>query len=179
MELDGRLISVFLGAIVDGHIVKVDISLAVHEISRLLIEICNEELAAPRMIIIWSPTSFISIGCDVDVAAEEEDFATHVDSSVAVCSRKSGTEMIACQCLGQRDDARARIIAVNYGGLTVVDLDISGWKTKLIILPIHEPGVLVHFDLGIAWLCRLYQASQPRSLLSKHVEGASHDEVLV
>ena len=159
--------------------VKVHISLAVLKISRLLIEICDEELAAPRMIVRWSPTSFISVGCDVDVAAEEEDFATHVDSSVAISSRKSGTKMIACQCLGQRDDARARIIAVNYDGLTVVDLDISCWKTKLIVLPVHEPGVLVHFDLGIAWLCRLYQASQPRSLLSKHVEGASHDEVLV
>ena len=87
--------------------------------------------------------------------------------------------MIACQRLSQRDDARAIIIAFDYDGFTVVDLDICGWETKLIMLPIHEPGVLVHFDHGIAWLCRLYQASQPRSLLSKHVEGASHDEVLV
>ena len=87
--------------------------------------------------------------------------------------------MIACQRLGQRDDARARIIAFDYGGFTVVDLDIGGWKTELVILPVHEPGVLVHLYHGIAWLCGLYQASQPRSLFSKHVEYASHNEVLV
>ena len=179
VEFDGRLVSCFLGAIVDGHIVKVDISLAVLKISRLLIEICDEELAAPWMIVRWSLTSFISICCDVDVAAEEENFATHVDASVAVCSRGRGTEMIACQGLSQCDDARARIIAVNYDRLAVVDLNIGCWKTKLIILPVHEPSILIHFDLGIAWLCRLYQASQPRSLLSKHVECASHDKVLV
>ena len=179
VEFDGRIVSCFLGAIVDGHIVKVDIRLAVLIISRLLIEICDEDLAAPWMIVRWTLTSFISIGCDVDVAAEEENFATHVDTCIAVRSRRRGTEMIACQCLGQCDDSRARIIALNYDRLTVVDLDIGCWKTKLIILPVHEPGVFVHFDLGIAWLCRLYQASQPRSLLSKHVEGASHDKVLV
>ena len=87
--------------------------------------------------------------------------------------------MIACQRLGQRDDARAHIIAFDYGGFTVVDLDIGGWKTELVILPVHEPGVLVHLDHGIAWLCGLYQASKSRSLFSKHVEHASHNEVLV
>ena len=86
VELDGGLVGCFLRAIVDGHVVKVDISLTILEISRLLSEICDEELAAPRMIVRWSHTRFISIGCDVNVAAEEEDFAAHVNSTVAVCS---------------------------------------------------------------------------------------------
>ena len=129
VELEGRLFSCFLGATVDGHIVKVDISCAILVISRPLSEFCDEELAAPRIRVSHSHTSFISIGCDVDVAAEEEDFAAHVNASVTVCSRKRPTEMIACQLLCQRDYARVFIIAFNYNGFTVVDLDISGGKT--------------------------------------------------
>lgn len=78
VELDSREISLLLRAIVNGNIIKSDLTLSIREVSWLE-EISDENLTAIGSWVRWSHTLCISARCYIHIAGQEEHFASHID----------------------------------------------------------------------------------------------------
>ena len=176
VELDGRLVSCFLGAIVHGNIVEINLTLAIREVSWLN-KVRDKNLAA-----VWSRISrchahSISAGSDIDIAVEQEDFATHVNTTIAICSGLSLSEMIASQRFSESHKTGVRVVALNYDCLTIVDVNVCRREAKHVTVNIvkaraYHQSILVRVG-------RVKKSSKSVSLGAEHVELASHNQVFV
>ena len=84
MELDSSEISLLLRAIEDGNIVQVDLTVAVRKVCWLKV-VGHKDLAAEWARISVGHAVGVSAGGDVYIAAEKEDFSTHIHTVIAIC----------------------------------------------------------------------------------------------
>lgn len=133
MELDCSEICEFLGAIEDGDVVEVNLTIAVCEI-RWLKEVRDQNLAAKGPRIGKCHASRISASSDVYIAGEKEDFSAHINTAKLCGSGFRMAVMIAFQWLCKCHYTSVTIIAFHDHSLTIVDLDIGGRETKFVTI---------------------------------------------